>query len=203
MLFLSFTPNTSSVSKVEKGVLLCEPWGFFCFAKHFCQSSSTFDKFFSSWFSKGFSLGDSRDSILFLQTFIMANNPFKWMMSVSFSRHISPRNSSHLVLFSTYFAKPFFATNFFGSRNNFVGSSTDKGNAIEPPILKPLFHKPYSKKVNNKRLCWKLHAPPKTCIVGVCINRVNNKRKIYKPEPPIELVFTWSQRCYNRHFTLL
>ncbi len=141
--------------------------------------------------------------VVFLQIIHVVSNPFKWMMSVSFCKHISPINFSHLVLFCTYFAKPFFATKFFGSINNFVGSSTDKGNVAEPPIPKPLFHKPYSKKVNNKRLCWKLHAPPKTCIVVVCINSVNNKSKIYKLEPPIELVFTWSQRFYNRHFTLL
>jgi hypothetical protein len=32
---------------------------------------------------------------------------------------------------------------------------------------------------------------------------VNNKCRIYKPEPLIEPVSTWSQRCYNMHLTLL
>jgi hypothetical protein len=55
MFFLSFTPDTSGVSKVEEGVLLCETLGCFCFAKHSSQSSSTFDKFFFGCFSKDFS----------------------------------------------------------------------------------------------------------------------------------------------------
>jgi hypothetical protein len=76
-------------------------------------------------------------------------------------------------------------------------------DVVEPHFPKPLFHKWYSKKVKNKWLYWKQHPPSKTCLVAICINSVNNKSRIYKHEPPIELVSTCSQRCYNRHLTFL
>ncbi len=147
---------------------------------------------------------DSKGSICSSKRSSWANNSFEWLMSVSFSKHISPRNFSHLMLFSTCFSKSFFATNSLGSTSSSIGSSIDKRTVAKPLVVpKPLFHKKYSKKVNNKRLYWKLHAPSKTCLVAVCINSVNNKCRIYKPEPLIEPVSTWSQRCYNMHLTLL